>query len=112
MTPAFSFVERPSGDFYSVRIAEGEFADAIVTYGAVSVREENGRATLKFTFKLEEPSEKHSIDELNASTEFKNVLGDVLSKIMTEAMDSGKFRIGPPKNEPRHPDDGTPKARD
>ncbi len=103
---SYSFVEKPTSDFYSVKLNEGQFRGAVVTYGAVSLREENGQATLKFTFKVEESPKPYSIEELNGSLEFKNFLGDVLSHILDESFATGKFKLGNAQS----PNNDTPKA--
>lgn len=105
----YSFVERPTSDFYSVKLNEGQYRGAIVTFGAVSLREEAGVARLKFTFKIETAPIPYTREELDSSMEFKNVLGDVLAHILHTSMESGQFKLG---NAKRSSNNNPPETRD
>lgn len=92
---SYSFVERPLSEFYSVRIKEGIYAGNIVTFGKVSIREDKGSpATLQFTYRLEEVVPPFTTKELDESKEFKTLLGDVLTHIITTAFERGEYKIG------------------
>lgn len=106
---SYTFVERPLSEFYSVRIKEGIYAGNIVTYGKVSIREEKGEAaTLQFTYRLEEVVPPYTAKELDNSPEFKTFLGDILTHIITTALERGEYKIGSSKsNVSKSTDDDT-----
>lgn len=98
----YSFVDRPTSEFYSVRINEGQFRGVIVTYGAVSFRAEGDSARLKFTFKIEEVPAPLTERELNESKDFKNTLGDILSHILHTSFETGGYKLGNAKRTSNH----------
>ena len=93
---SYSFVEKPENEFYSVRINEGLYKGVIATYGRVafSVDQATDRATLKFTYHLNEVPDPMSKRELETSPEFKNTLGDILSHILDTSLTTEKYRLG------------------
>ena len=80
------FVERPTSDFYSLRIIDGPYRDVIYTYGKVQVVEdkENDTARLKFDFKLDEVPEHIDKENLEIDGTFKNFMGDILVELLEE----------------------------
>jgi len=80
------FVERPTSDFYSLRIIDGPYRDVIYTYGKVQVVEdkENDTARLKFDFKLDEVPEHINKENLEIDGTFKNFMGDILVELLEE----------------------------
>lgn len=98
---SYAFVEKSLSTMYSVRIKEGEYSGIIVTYGKVSLKESDDRktATLSFQFKIDEAPAPHNEGELEKSEKFNNYLGDILSHIIQSAFDSGKYKVGTPKDD-------------
>lgn len=91
----YAFVEKPTSWAYSIKIKKGTYEGVIVTYGRVQVVEDKaaGQAKLNFTFAINE-SPKFDKKELENDLQFKNVLGDMLSHILLNALDTGKFKLG------------------
>lgn len=89
------FVEKPSSDFYSLRVKQGDYSGVIYTYGKVQLYEDEANCELKikFTFKLEEVPDNLNEKKLKESTDFKNFMGDILSQILEEKIDNDKFTI-------------------
>ena len=87
---------------YSVKIKEGEYSGVIVTYGKVSINESDNKktATLSFQFKLDEAPAPHNAGELEKSEDFNNHIGDILSLIIQNAFDSGKYKFGSDDKQP------------
>lgn len=95
---SYTFVERPLSEFYSVRIKEGIFAGNIITYGKVSIKETEGeKAVLRFTYRIEEAVPPYTVKELEDSSDFKTLLGDILTHILADFVESGEYRIGSAK---------------
>lgn len=77
-------VEKPSSDFYSIKILTGEYAGVIYTYGAVSFDEEcddEDAPTLSFDFKVES-----GLTDVVLETDetFCTLIGDVLVDIIEQ----------------------------
>jgi len=82
----YTFVENESSEFYGVKFRnDSPYSGVVVVYGTVSIKEsqELDIATLSFTFNIQDAGPRN-IDELEASEEFKNYLGDVLGTIISE----------------------------
>jgi hypothetical protein len=95
---SYTFVERPLSEFYSVRIKEGIFAGNIITYGKVSIKETEGeKVVLQFTYRIEEAVPPYTVKELEDSSDFKTLLGDILTHILADFVESGEYRIGSAK---------------
>jgi hypothetical protein len=92
----YSFVEKPTSEMYSVKLKSGEWSGVIVTYGKVSlkVNKDKESATLSFQFKVDEAPAPHNIKKLDESVDFNNHLGDILSHIIQNAFDTGKYKLG------------------
>ena len=93
---SYSFVEKPENEFYSVRLNDGLYKGVIATYGKIAISEDPATltATLKFTYILNEVPAPMSKSELEASPEFKGVLGDVLAHILHTAFEKDEYRLG------------------
>ena len=89
----YSFVERPSSLLYAVKIKKGKYEGVVITYGKVSLKEDNGLLRLNFQYKIEE-SPKHNIKKLERLDDFRNLLGDILSHIIESSINSGEAKIG------------------
>ena len=94
----YVLVERPSSEFYSIKLLSGKYADVIYTYGTVSLREDskNDVARLEFQFRIDECPSSLNSDSLMKDESFMNHIGDILSCILEE----NKFKIG--KNNTEH----------
>jgi len=92
----YNFVEKPDSLMYSVKIKKGKYKDVIVTYGKVGIKtnEDGNGATLSFQFVINESPKKHNKKKLEKTPEFKNLLGDILSHIIQNALDTGKYKLG------------------
>ena len=90
----YSFVEKPDSDFYSIRINEGEFAGVVYTYGTVKLIETEDGARVSFIFKIDETPAPHTEKELNQSTDFKNLIGQILDHFVNNSLENGEGRIG------------------
>lgn len=106
----YVFVEKPTSEMYSVKLKSGQWSDVIVTYGKVSlkVNEDKETATLSFQFKVDEAPDAHDIEELEMSANFNNHLGDILSHIIQNAFDTGKYKLG--SNDKQSTNDNPPKT--
>lgn len=92
----YAFVEKPTSELYSVKLKSGRWSGVIVSYGKVSlkVNEDKETATLSFQFKVDEAPPPHDIEILEESNDFNNHLGDILSHIIQNAFDTGKYKLG------------------
>jgi hypothetical protein len=88
----YVFVEKPSSDFYSVKLLQGAYTDVIYTYCAVTLKEdkENDTAVLQFQYKIESTPEHIDDAQLFNDVHFKNYIGDLLSHIL----EKNEFKIG------------------
>jgi hypothetical protein len=85
----YIFVENDNEDFYGIKLKSGMWRDVVVVYGKVSVSEspETGYATLSFTYNIQD-SAKHQPDDLEKDEAFKNHLGEVLTHIVCDSLDT------------------------
>ena len=92
----YAFVEKPTSELYSVKLKSGRWSGVIVSYGKVSlkVNDDKETATLSFQFKVDEAPPPHDIEILEESNDFNNHLGDILSHIIQNAFDTGKYKLG------------------
>lgn len=84
----YNFVVRNTSGFYSIKLSTGKYSGVIYTYGGVSISENssNDSATLSFDYKIEDTSESSfSASELNETDDFKNYIGDILVKILSDS---------------------------
>jgi hypothetical protein len=99
---SYSFVEKPLSEMYSVLIKHGVYTGTIITYGKVQVvspeGEKEGPAVLRFSYKTEEACPRYTIEELDSSPEFKNVVGGILLHILSSSLESGNYKLGKPSN--------------
>jgi methylaspartate ammonia-lyase len=79
----YKIVESNMSDFYGIKLTTGTWADVIVVYGKVSIKEskETGYATLGFTYQVQDSGDFQK-DQLEESADFKNHLGDILKHII------------------------------
>lgn len=109
---SYSFVERPSSEMYSVLIKEGVYSGVIITYGKVQlVRPEGDQPPiLRFSYHTNHAPDPYSQEELDRSTEFKNYLGEVLTHILCESLQSGRYKMGKPTSNVSTPNNNPSEA--
>jgi hypothetical protein len=95
---SYTFVERPSSEMYAVLLREGVYSGVIITYGKVQlVRPENEQPpVLRFSYTTNHAPDPYTSIELDNSPEFKNYLGEVLTHILCESLESGRYKMGKP----------------
>jgi hypothetical protein len=95
---SYTFVEHKGDEDWYVKIKEGDFKDIVYKYGRIEVVEdkEEDSARLKFQFKIAKIPEELQMneEELQEDVEFLNLLGDILSHVIEDAMESGKYKLG------------------
>ena len=98
----FALVEKPTSAMYSVKLKTGQWSGVIVTYGKVSLKVGANKetATLSFQFKINEAPPPLNVEELNNLNDFNNHLGDILSYIIQNAFDTGKYKLGSNDKQP------------
>lgn len=84
----YAVVEREGEALYGVKLKSGTWKDVVVTYGGVSIKEQEefDIATLSFHYNVKDPAD-FTIDELNEDESFKNYLGAVLQYIITDSLE-------------------------
>ena len=87
--PNYTLVEKEDIDYYGFKIQEGEYKDVIYYYGEVSVKEhtDEDQATISFKFQIDNGNEKYSIEELQDSIKFNNLMGDILAEVLDKDND-------------------------
>ena len=92
---SYSFVENDfSDDAWHVKINEGVYKDIVYKYGKIQVKEKGDEATLGFQFKIVDLPEHLNENDLNRSVEFMETLGDILTHIIEDSLETGKFKLG------------------
>lgn len=93
---SYTFVEHKGEEAWFIKIKEGDYKDVIYKYGTIEVLEVDDHAKLKFQFKVEKyPDELGMTEEdFNQDTTFMNMLGDILTHILEDAMETGKYKLG------------------
>lgn len=84
--PKYKLVEKQDIDFYGFKITEGDFKDVVYYYGEVKIEEdiENDNARLVFDYQIDKGNEMYSIEELQDSVEFNDLMGDILVTILEQ----------------------------
>jgi hypothetical protein len=91
----YSFVENDfSDDNWHVKINEGVYKDIVYKYGKIQVKEKGEEATLAFQFKIVDLPEHLDEGDLNSSVEFMETLGDILTHIIEDSLETGQFKLG------------------
>lgn len=83
-------------DQFLIQLTSSGYAGVIYRYGKVSIIEENNQARLKFIYKIESVPDSlvpHR-DKLQDDPEFNNLLGDILSDIIS----NNDYKIGRPND--------------
>jgi len=108
----YTFSENEMSENWAVRL-KTKYKDVLYEYGKVSatvdeiVDNGDGQATLSYQYNIIDSAE-YDEKELIESEEFNNYLGAVLEHIITDAFDSGKFKIG--EDATNDTDDNTKKS--
>ena len=94
----YTLVENPGGElaeFYGVRIKTGKWADVIVVYGAVSIKENEDKtnAKLSFNYNIQDPAD-HDYEYLQKDVDFNNYLGALLQHIIMDSLENKEAKIG------------------
>ena len=92
----YTFMENPMSENWAIHIKTGRFEGVQYAYGKIGLREHpdtQDGATLQFNYAILDAC---GFDEslLKYDTEFNNHIGDILSHILTDALENNKFRIG------------------
>lgn len=89
----YTFSENEMSENWAVRL-KTKYKDVLYEYGKVSIKEtESSDGVLSYQYNIIDSAE-YDEKELIESEEFNNYLGAVLEHIITDAFDSGKFKIG------------------
>jgi hypothetical protein len=95
---SYTFVEHKGEEDWYVKLKNGDYKDVIYKYGRIEVEEDDieESAKLKFQFKVAKiPQElEMTEEELQEDLTFLNLLGDVLTHIIEDAMETGKYKLG------------------
>lgn len=91
----YSFVESAtSGEEWHVKINDGDYKGIVYKYGKIQIHEIDEEANLKFQFKIIDLPEHLSEEELNSDAVFMTQLGDILTHIIEDSLDTGHFKLG------------------
>lgn len=92
---SYTFVENTfSDDSWHVKINQGVYKDIVYKYGKIQVKEEGEEAKLSFQFKIVDLPEHLDEVDLNCSVEFMEILGDILTHIIEDSLETGNFKLG------------------
>ena len=91
--PTYKLVEKQNVDYYGFQITEGEYKDVVYYYGEVKIEEdaEADKATLNFNYQIDNGNEKYSIEQLEDSINFNNLMGDILASVLDKEEDEEKY---------------------
>lgn len=92
----YKFVEKEGQEHsYVMLVGENEWNGTVIQYGNLSVKvdEDSDTAELIFNYNIiESPLDE---DMLHIDEGFKDYIGEVLQHIVTDALETGDYRIGP-----------------
>jgi len=91
----YTFMENPMSESWAIHIKTGQYEGVQYSYGKIGLKEslEHDSATLQFNYAVLDSCE-HDTDELVASAEFNNYVGDILSHILTDSLENDRFKLG------------------
>lgn len=87
--PKYTLVEKEDLDYYGFKIQEGEYKDVVYYYGEVKIEEntDEDHAVLNFNYQIDKGNEQYSIEELQDSIKFNNLMGDILAEVLDKDND-------------------------
>ena len=87
--PKYTLVEKEDLDYYGFKIQEGEYKDVVYYYGEVKIEENTDKdhAVLNFNYQIDNGNEQYSIEELQDSIKFNNLMGDILAEVLDKDND-------------------------
>jgi hypothetical protein len=92
----YRFVEKdPNETSYVQLVGETPWSGTIFQYGNLKViapETPDGMATLAFTYKIIDTPLREEVLEVDPS--FKNYIGAVLQHIITDALETGEYKLG------------------
>lgn len=92
---SYSFVENDfSDESWHVKINEGTYKDIVYKYGRIQIKENDNEATLNFQYSIVDLPDHLDQEELKCSVDFMDTLGDILSHIIEDSLETGKFKLG------------------
>lgn len=92
---SYAFVENDfSDDSWHVKINEGTYKDIVYKYGKIQIKEGGDEATLGFQYSIVDLPEHFDVEDLNCNVDFMDTLGDILSHIIEDSLETGKFKLG------------------
>ena len=79
---------------YSVKIKDKKYKNVVVSYGKISltVQKDGETAKLSFKYQIDDPV-KFDRQKLESDQNFHTYLGDLLSYIIQNAFDTGKYKV-------------------
>ena len=82
--PTYKLVEKQDVDYYGFQITEDEYKDVVYYYGEVKIEEdtEADNAVLNFNYQIDNGNEQYSIEQLEDSINFNNLMGDILASVL------------------------------
>lgn len=91
----YTFMENPMSENWAIHIKTGQWEGVQYAYGKIGLRENPSKtgATLQFNYTILDAGEFEE-NVLKYSPDFNNHVGDILSHILTDAMENDKFRLG------------------
>jgi hypothetical protein len=90
----YTFVESATSDEWHIKIKEGAYKDIVYKYGKIQIKEVGEEAKLNFQYKVVDLPEDFDEEDLNHDVEFMTQLGDILTHIIEDSLESGKFKLG------------------
>jgi hypothetical protein len=92
---SYTFVENDfSDESWHVKINEGDYKDIVYKYGKIQIKENGDEATLGFQYAIVDLPEHFDQEELKSDVGFMDTLGDILSHIIEDSFETGKFKLG------------------
>ncbi len=74
-------------DTTAIEILDGVFAGTVFRFVTVNIVEDNGEASVRFTFDIIETRKNRSKDRLMKNTDFHNLLSNILNSILLSNLD-------------------------
>lgn len=82
----------------SFKIRTGTYSGTIVTYGEIAIHEQLDGSPPKLKFQYQIDQTPLDADELKNDYEFNTYVGDMLTHIISKALDENNFAIGEKPN--------------